>query len=217
MPTDSARWRRIREDFESLPPADWSLIWSSRPPVSLAGAPLPSQWTWFHPTDAGLRARASAIFLKAAKALGYDHEDKWLDELRYADFVRFQISGSGTAKLPDGTLGHSKSGVLKDAVNHSITLCHQLEAGGADVPPKSRAGRREGGPVDGKKLRQLRKKFDLSQADFAEKCEPQLSEDTIQRAERGDAVDPKTADILVQVLIDLGCSEDEAKAIRRPQ
>jgi hypothetical protein len=95
---------------------------------------LPSQWTWFHPTDASLRTRASAIFLKAAKARGYDTEDQWLDELRHADFVRFRLSGSGRDRLPDGTSVEYESGVLKDAVKHSITLCHQLEAGNAPKP-----------------------------------------------------------------------------------
>jgi hypothetical protein len=144
MPTDSATWRSIRQDFESLPPAGWSLIWSSRPPVSLSGVQLLSQWTWFHPTNAALRARASAIFLKAAKSRGYDSEDKWLDELRNADFVRFQISGHGTEKLPDGTFADSESGVLKDAITHSITLCHQLEAGSA---PKAIIGRLPSEPI----------------------------------------------------------------------
>jgi hypothetical protein len=95
---------------------------------------LQSQWTWFHPTDPGLCARASAIFLKAAKARGYENEDQWLDELRHADFVRFQISGESREKLPDGSFQESVSGVLKDAVEHSITLCQKLEAGGAPKP-----------------------------------------------------------------------------------
>jgi hypothetical protein len=135
MPTDSATWRSIREDFEGLPSADWSLIWSSRSPVALfLPIQLQSQWTWFHPADASLRTRASAIFLKAAKARGYDTEDQWLDEIRYADFVRFQLTGSGRDRLPDGTFVEHESGDLKDAVNHSITLCHQLEAGSAPKP-----------------------------------------------------------------------------------
>ncbi len=142
MPTDSATWRSIREDFESLPPAgvedfgaEWSLIWSSRPPVAMfVPVQLQSQWTWFHPTDPGLRARASAIFLKAARARGYDTEDQWLDELRHADFVRFRLSGSGRERLPDGTFVQHDDGVLKDVIKHSITLCHQLEAGNAPKP-----------------------------------------------------------------------------------
>lgn len=137
MPTDSATWRSIRQDFESLPPAgvedhgaEWSLIWSSRPPVAMfIPVQLQSQWTWFHPFDSGLRARASAIFLKAAKARGYDTEDQWLDELRHADFVRFRLSGSGRERLPDGTFVEHEDGVLKDSIKHSITQCHQLEAG----------------------------------------------------------------------------------------
>jgi hypothetical protein len=134
-PIDSATWHNIREDFESLPQAEWSLIWTSRPPVAVfMPIQLQSRWTWFHPTHASLRARASAIFLKGAKARGYDSEDQWLDELRYADFVEFRITGHGTEKLPDGTLADSDWGILKDAVNHSITLCHQLEAGSIPKP-----------------------------------------------------------------------------------
>jgi hypothetical protein len=132
---DYSPWRSIREDFESLPLAEWSLIWSSRRPVMFfLPIQLPSQWTWFHPTDASLRTRASAIFLKAAKARGYNSEDQWLDELRYADFVRFQNSGYDIQKLPDGTIEECESGVLDDAINHSITLCYQLEAGSAPKP-----------------------------------------------------------------------------------
>ena len=132
---DSAVWSRIRGDFEGLPANEWSLIWSSCPPVWLAApVQLPSQWTWFHPTDRNLRARASAMFLKAAKARGYDSEDQWLDELRYAEFVTFQLSASSRDKLADGTFIESESGILKDAVAHSITLCHQLEAGCAPKP-----------------------------------------------------------------------------------
>jgi hypothetical protein len=133
MPTDSVTWRGIRQDLESLPGADWSLIWTSRPPMAFfLPIQLHSQWTWLHPTDASLRARASAIFVKASTARGYDSEDRWLEELRYADFVGFQISGDAREKLPNGTLQERESGVLTEAVKHSITLCHQLEAG--DVP-----------------------------------------------------------------------------------
>ena len=133
MPTESAAWRDIRQDFESLPGGAWRLSWTSRPPMAfLLRIQLQSQWIWLHPEDASLRARASAIFLKAAKTRGYDSEDQWLDELRHADFVRFRISGAAREKLPDGTLQERESGVLEDAVKHSITLCHQLEAG--DVP-----------------------------------------------------------------------------------
>jgi hypothetical protein len=95
---------------------------------------LPSQWTWLHPLDSSLRTRASAIFLKAAKARGYDTEDQWLDELRHADFVRFRLSGSGRERLLDGTFVEHEDGVLKDAIKHSITLCHQLEVGNAPKP-----------------------------------------------------------------------------------
>jgi hypothetical protein len=142
MPTDSATWRNIREDFEKLPPADWILFWSSRPPVAMfIPFQLQSQWTWFRPTDPSLRARASAIFLKAAKARGYDNEDQWLDELRHADFVQFQLTGKEPDQLPDGTLQESESGDLHDAVKHSITLCHKLEAGDAPKPLIGRLSR----------------------------------------------------------------------------
>jgi hypothetical protein len=85
--------------------------------------------------------------------------------------------------------------------------------------PKSRGGRPEGGPVDGKRLRELRERIIpfVSQAAFGEKCNPPLSEDTVQRAERGDAVDKRTADILVNVLVDLGYPKSTAEAIRKPQ
>lgn len=155
MTTDSAIWRSIRQDFESLTQADWSLIWSSRRPVGFdSPEQLPSQWTWFHPTEPCLRTRASAIFLKAARALGYSTEDRWLDELRDAKWVRFQLSGSGVQSLLDGTKEAVVSGVLKDAVQHSITLCHQLEAGGL---PKERGttdqdGEEIGGPDPGPKV-----------------------------------------------------------------
>jgi hypothetical protein len=74
------------------------------------------------------------VFLKAARARGYESEDQWLDELRYAEFVTFQLSASSRDKLSDGTFIESESGILKDAIAHSITLCHQLEAGCASKP-----------------------------------------------------------------------------------
>jgi hypothetical protein len=131
-------WREIRKDFENLPPGDdggWSLIWSSHPPVDLlTRVQLQSRWIWFHPTDASLCARASAIFLRAAKARGYAGEHGWLDELRYADFVTFGITGDTTNTLLDGTVIDSVGVVLTDAVKHSITLCHLIEAGAAPLP-----------------------------------------------------------------------------------
>jgi hypothetical protein len=80
-------------------------------------------------------------------------------------------------------------------------------------------GRPEGRQIDGKKLREFRQKITpfVSQAAFGEKCNPPLSEDTIRRAERGDAVDKRTADILVSVLVDLGYSESIAESIRNRQ
>jgi hypothetical protein len=92
----------------------------------------PSQWTWGAPLDSSLRTRASAIFLKAAKARGYTDEDEWLDELRFADFVQFQITTDGLDTLADGTPVKSEGGFLNEVVKHSITLVHLLEA--KDVP-----------------------------------------------------------------------------------
>jgi hypothetical protein len=135
MPNGSATWRSIRGDLESLPPADWSFIWTSRPPVAVfIPIQLQSQWTWLHPADPSLRARATAIFVKAAKARGYNTEDEWLDELRFADFVKFRLSSESTDKLADGTIVKTDGGILTDAVGHSITLCHRLEAGIAPKP-----------------------------------------------------------------------------------
>jgi hypothetical protein len=139
--TGSALWREIREDFERLPSADWRLIWSSRPPFTLSGEQLESQWTWHHPTDLGLRARASAIFLKAAKARGYATEDGWLDDLRNADFAHFEITGHGFDTIPaDGSTVESTWGTLRDAVTHSITLCYQLEAESAPAAARRTLG-----------------------------------------------------------------------------
>jgi hypothetical protein len=133
MPTDRETWRSIRGDLESLPEIEWRTVWTSRvPSVLLAPIQVQDDWTWDQPQDASLQARAKAVFLQAAKARGYENEDQWLDELRYADFVEFEFIGRATDRLPDGTYTKSKSWVLKDAVKHSITLCHQLEAG--DVP-----------------------------------------------------------------------------------
>jgi hypothetical protein len=75
--SDAAVWRSIRGDYEGLPAVEWTLTWSSRPPVSNA-IQLSRQWAWFYPDDESLRARASAIFLKAAKARGYNCQDEWL-------------------------------------------------------------------------------------------------------------------------------------------
>ncbi len=163
---DGGVWRSIRGDFESLPADEWSLIWSSRPPVWIA-APiqLPSQWTWFHPMDKSLRARASAIFAKAAKARGYDDEDDWLDEIRHADFVRFQLSASVTDKMPDGTFVECRSGVLKRVVDHSITLCHQLEAGCA---PK---------PIIGRLTKAAKARISQSTASFMKEFGPKLEQE----------------------------------------
>jgi hypothetical protein len=130
MPSDAATWRSIREDLEGLPLADWNKNWSLLPPV-VDGKQLHSQWVWFDPTDPSLCARADAILRKAATARGYISEDQWTDELRFADFVRFKSTGDTPAELADGTTVAVPCGLL-EVVSHSITLCHQVEAG--DVP-----------------------------------------------------------------------------------
>ena len=143
---DSTFWRMLREEFEGLEPGEFSLIWSSRPPVSLTGTVLPSQWSWWRYPGENQRARFSAIALKGAKALGHSSEDGWLDELRTADFVHFKLTGSSRQKLPDGTMVESEFGAIEDARNFSITLCHVLEAAAVSIfsvsvpPPKAEAG-----------------------------------------------------------------------------
>ncbi len=124
----STFWRLRREEFEALPPGEYSLIWSSHPPKSLDGQLLPSQWSWLRFSDGSLRARVSATALKCAKALGRDSEDGWFDELREADFVEFKLTGRALEKQPDGSMVDSEFGSLEDIVKHSITLCHVLEA-----------------------------------------------------------------------------------------
>jgi hypothetical protein len=136
-------WEALRREFENLPSGEYSLIWSSLPPMSLSGELLPSQWTWFHPTDATLREQAGSVMLKAANARGYDSEEGWLDELRNSKFVKFQISGSGRDRLPEGTYRDTESGVLRDAVKHSITLCWMLEAESAEPPEQGRVRRED--------------------------------------------------------------------------
>lgn len=118
-------WRDIREDLRSLPPGEWSLFWSS------CSQP---RWTWFRPTDDNLRARVTAICLKAAKKRGYKHEEQLYDEISYADFVRFwpDCTPGGPYILPGSTHAETESGLLKNVVEYLITLCDQLEAG--DVP-----------------------------------------------------------------------------------
>jgi hypothetical protein len=143
----SATWRSIREDLEGLPTADWNKNWSLLPPV-VDGKQLHSQWVWFDPTDPSLCARADAILLKAATARGYNSEDQLLDELRFADFVRFKSSGDAPARLADGTAVAVPSGLLKDVVKHLITLCHQLEAGDVPKPIITRLPREAAARID---------------------------------------------------------------------
>jgi hypothetical protein len=131
---DSEFWRKRREELESLPSGEYSLIWSTCPPVSLDGKLLPSQWSWWRFPDVSIRARLSAIALKCAKGLGHDSEDGWFDRLRTADFVKFRLTGAGRQRQPDRSMVDYESGVIKDIVKHSITLCHILEAGGSLTP-----------------------------------------------------------------------------------
>ena len=128
VPGEPGFWRTRREEFECLPPGDYSLLWSTRPPITITDIPLASHWNWWHCPDGGLRTRVNAIALKCARALGRDSEDGWFDELRKQTFVQFRLGGTGSQLLPDGSMGESETGALRDVVKHSITLCHVLEA-----------------------------------------------------------------------------------------
>jgi hypothetical protein len=59
-----------------------------------------------------------------------------LDRLRDADFVKFKSSGQSREKQPDGSILEASDGSIDDVLKHSITLCHVLEADGADSLPK---------------------------------------------------------------------------------
>ena len=54
--SDSAFWRNRREEFDSLPPGEYSLRWSTPRATSLAGELLPSQWSWSRFPDESLMA-----------------------------------------------------------------------------------------------------------------------------------------------------------------
>jgi hypothetical protein len=142
---------------------EWRAIWTSRVlSAQLAPIQVQDDWTWDQPQDASLQARAKAVLLQAAKARGYENEDQWLDELRYADFVEFEFIGRGTERLPDGMYTKSTSWVLKDAIKHSITLCHQLETG--DVPK----------PIIGRLPREAIAKIEAATAAFITDFEPKV-------------------------------------------
>ena len=139
MTTDPAFWSSLRKDFESLHPlGQFSLIWTSQPPVSMLEELLPSQWTWFRVPDESLRARLSSIALKGARAFGSDSEDEWFEALRKADFVEFELTGSGRWNKPDGTVYQWESGKIDDVVKHSITLCYVLETRAEEVKQPER-------------------------------------------------------------------------------
>ncbi len=53
-----------------------------------------SHWAWWKFPDESLKARLSAIALRGARALGYDSEDAWYDELRRSEFVGFNPMGA---------------------------------------------------------------------------------------------------------------------------
>ncbi len=97
------------------------------------GELLPSNWTWFRVPDESLRARLSSITLKGVRELGYDFEDEWFEALRKADFVKFELTGSGRWNKPDGTVYECESGKIDDVVKHSITLRYVLETRAEEV------------------------------------------------------------------------------------
>jgi hypothetical protein len=137
MVTDSAFWRSLRGDFEGLQPAQFTLTWSSHLPRNFFKRErLQSQWTWWRFPDESLKARLRAFALKGAKALGYESEDGWFDQLREADFVRFKLAGHSLEKQPDGSMLEQTDGSIDDVVKHSITLCHLLEADCVESLPK---------------------------------------------------------------------------------
>ena len=93
---DSAFWRDLRKDFESLRGHDFSIQWSSVPPIHWSTRkPMESQWSWFHYPDESLRVQFEAIATRGAKALGLDSADDWLDQIRLGGFVSFTYTGGG--------------------------------------------------------------------------------------------------------------------------
>src|SRR6516225_2028390 len=114
MTTDSAFWRRLREDFEGLQPGEFSLTWSSQLPIGFKGERLQSHWTWWRFPDESQRARLRAIVLRGARALGHDSEDAWFDKLREADFVKFKASRQSREKRPDGSIREVRDGSIDD-------------------------------------------------------------------------------------------------------
>lgn len=169
---DSSFWRRLRADFTNLQPHKFGLMWTSVRPRSPQREHLKSSWSWVSIPDSSLAARLSSLSLLGAKALGYDSEDAWYDELRCSDFVGFGITTTGTQRRSDGAMMDLVSGEIDDVVKQSITLCHKLEAmcalrptsAAASLPPSRFGGeitrRIAEGPI-------LRSKFWTSvQVDF---------------------------------------------------
>lgn len=126
MSADAKLWRALRADFEGLQPSDFSLAWVSVP-LSPEAESLEIQWCWLRFPDDSLRARLSALALRGAKALGYNSEYAWYDELRRANFVA-KFPGCGLKERSDSTIVESESGRIEDVLKESITLCNKLEA-----------------------------------------------------------------------------------------
>lgn len=127
MPVNSAFWRSLRQEFERLQGYQFSAVWDSHPPLSFAGEPLHSQWSWMQFPDDSLRTRLSAIALKGARALGDGSEEDWYDRLRACEFVGFELTGRWRQRRFDGVMVEADSGQIDDVVKESITLCYELE------------------------------------------------------------------------------------------
>lgn len=129
MPADSTFWRKLRREFKSLQSFNFKLIWNSKGSLAiLTREQSERHWTWFRTPDPGLTVRLEAIALRGARALGYESQDDWFDELRKSEFVEFEITGRVSGTRSDGVRVDAETGAIEDVVEHSITLCHKLEA-----------------------------------------------------------------------------------------
>jgi hypothetical protein len=134
MSVDSAFWRKLRADFEGLRDHHFSLTWYSSPDLDPRdGSPSESHWSWSKYLDESLRARLSAFALNGARALGYDSEDAWYDQLRSSEFVRFRATGYLRGEVVAGVFVDSKFGLIHDVAKESATLCCMLETGGCQT------------------------------------------------------------------------------------
>ena len=135
MPVDASFWRTLRQDFERLEIHKFSLVWSSTAHADQFDKTLPeSHWSWLDYPDESWKARLSAIVLRGARALGFESEDDWYDELRRSEFVGFATTASSREKQSDGTFVDSGLGAIHDVVKESITLCYKLEADASSAP-----------------------------------------------------------------------------------